>query len=137
VIVVDASALTDFLLGRPQTITALDLELAGHEHEPMHAPDLVESETLNALRRLARSGAVADQRATEAVSDLARVRLVRYPHAPLRERVWALRNEMTAYDAAYLALADALGDSVLVTSDGALAERARNALGRERVRLVD
>jgi predicted nucleic acid-binding protein len=137
VIVVDASVLTDFLLGRPQTMAALDLELAGHEHEPMHAPDLVEPETLNALRRLARSGAVADQRATEAVSDLARVRLVRYPHAPLRERVWALRDELTAYDAAYLALAEALGDSVLVTSDGALAERAMSALGRERVRLVD
>jgi predicted nucleic acid-binding protein len=137
VIVVDASVLTDFLLGRPQTMAVLEAELAGHEHEPMHAPDLIELETLNALRRLARSGAVTDRRATEAAADLARVRLVRYPHAPLRERVWALRDELTAYDAAYLALADALDGSVLLTSDGALAECAAGALGRDRVRFAD
>jgi predicted nucleic acid-binding protein len=136
VIVVDASVLTDFLLGRPQTMDALERELDGHEHEPLHAPDLVEPETLNALRRLARSGAVSDRRASEAASDLANVRLVRYPHAPLRERVWALRADLTAYDAAYLALAEALEDPVLLTSDRALAERARAALGDERVRLV-
>jgi predicted nucleic acid-binding protein len=136
VIVVDASVLTDFLLGRSRTMAALEAELAGHEHEPMHAPDLIELETLNALRRLARSGAVADRRATEAASDLARVRLIRYPNPPLRERVWALRDELTAYNAAYLALAEALDGSVLLTSDGALARRAQPALGRERVRLV-
>jgi predicted nucleic acid-binding protein len=136
VIVVDASVLTDFLLGRPQTMDALERELAGHEHEPMHAPDLIEPETLNALRRLARSGAVADRRATEAASDLARVRLIRYPHAPLRERVWALRAGLTAYDAAYLALAEALDDPVLVTGDSGLAARARGRLGDDRVRLV-
>jgi predicted nucleic acid-binding protein len=136
VIVVDASVLTDFLLGRPQTMEGLELELAGHEHEPLHAPDLVESETLNALRRLALGGAVTDRRATEAAADLARVRLIRYPHAPLRERVWALRAELTAYDAAYLALAEALADPVLVTSDGGLAARARRSLGEDRVRLV-
>jgi predicted nucleic acid-binding protein len=102
----------------------------------MHAPDVVEPETLNALRRLARSGAVTDRRATEAASDLGRVRLIRYPHAPLRERVWALRAELTAYDAAYLALAEALDDPVLVTGDGGLAARVRGRLGDERVRLV-
>jgi predicted nucleic acid-binding protein len=136
VIVVDASVLTDFLLGRPQAIDALERELAGHEHEPMHAPDVIEPETLNALRRMARSGAVTDRRATEAASDLARVRLIRYPHAPLRERVWALRAELTAYDAAYLALAEALDDPILVTGDGGLAARARGRLGDDRVRLV-
>jgi predicted nucleic acid-binding protein len=136
VIVVDASVLTDFLLGRPQTMAALELELANHEHEPMHAPELIEPETLDALRRLARSAAVTDRRASEAAADLARVRLIRYPHAPLRERIWALRDELTAYDAAYLALAEALRDSVLLTSDGALAARAVGSLGDDRVRLV-
>lgn len=135
-IVVDASVLTDFLLGRPQTIGALEAELAGREHEPLHAPEVAELETLNALRRLVSSGAVTDRRATEAASDLANVRLVRYRHAPLRERVWALRGELTAYDAAYLALAEALGDPVLVTSDRGLAARARRLLGAECVRLV-
>jgi predicted nucleic acid-binding protein len=136
VIVVDASVLTDFLLGRAPTLDALEREFAGREHEPMHAPELIEPETLNALRRLALAGAVTERRATEAAADLASVRLVRHPHAPLRERVWALRSELTAYDATYLALAEALEEPVLVTSDRALAERAREGLGDERVRLV-
>jgi predicted nucleic acid-binding protein len=135
-IVVDASVLTDFLLGRPQTMEALERELAGQEHEPMHAPDLVEPETLNALRGLVRSAAVTDLRAGEAAADLARVRLIRYPHAPLRERVWALRETLSAYDATYLALAEALDDPVLMTSDRGLAARAQASLGAERVRLV-
>jgi predicted nucleic acid-binding protein len=50
-IVVDASTLTDFLLGRPPAVEAVLAELAGHEHQPLHAPDLIEPETLNALRR--------------------------------------------------------------------------------------
>ena len=135
-IVVDASVLTDFLLGRPQTLDALERELAGREHEPMHAPELIEPETLNALRRLARADTVTDRRATEAAADLASVRLVRYPHAPLRERVWALRDELSAYDATYLALAEALDDPVLLTSDRGLAGRSRAVLGDARVRLV-
>jgi predicted nucleic acid-binding protein len=135
VIVIDASVLTDFLLGRPQTMDALEHELAGHEHEPMHAPDLVEPETLNALRRLALSGAVTDRRASEAASDLARVRLIRYPHAALRERVWELRHRLSAYDATYLALAEALDDPVLITSDRGLAAGAHASLGDDRVRL--
>jgi predicted nucleic acid-binding protein len=135
-IVVDASTLTDFLLGRPPAVEAVLAELAGHEHEPLHAPDLIEPETLNALRRLAAGGRVTDQRATEAASDLARTRLVRYPHAPLRERVWRLRHDLTAYDATYLALAEALDDPVLLTGDGGLAASARHSLGEERVRQV-
>jgi predicted nucleic acid-binding protein len=134
-IVVDASVLTDFLLGRPQTMDALELALAGHEHEPMHAPDLIEPETLNALRRLALSGTVTDRRASEAASDLARVRLIRYPHAPLRERVWELRENLSAYDATYVALAEALDDPILVTSDRGLAARAQASLGDDRVLL--
>jgi predicted nucleic acid-binding protein len=134
-IVVDASVLTDFLLGRPQTMDALELALAGHEHEPMHAPDLIEPETLNALRRLALSGTVTDRRASEAASDLARVRLIRYPHAPLRERMWELRENLSAYDATYVALAEALDDPILVTSDRGLAARAQASLGDDRVLL--
>lgn len=134
--VVDASVLTDFLLGRPQALEALQRELAGHEHEPLHVPELVEPETLNALRRLALAGAVSDQRATEAASDLASTRLMRYPHAPLRERVWGLRHNLTAYDATYVALAEAIGDSVLLTGDRGLASRARMSLGDDRVRHV-
>ncbi len=134
--VVDASVMTDFLLGRPQALEALERELTGDEHQPLHAPELIEPETLNALRRLAGSGEVTDRRATEAAFDLANTRLTRYPHAPLRERVWDLRHNLTSYDATYLALAEALGDSVLLTGDGGLASRARNSLGKDRVRHV-
>ena len=136
-IVVDASVLTDFLLGRPQTMVAVERELADREHEPLHAPDLIEPETLNALRRLARSGLVTLQRAGEAAVDLANVRLMRYPHAPLRERVWALRDTLTAYDACYLALAEALDEPVLLTADSGLASIARRSLGDAAVRHVD
>jgi predicted nucleic acid-binding protein len=136
VIVLDASVLTDFLLGRPQALDAVERELAGHEHEPLHAPELIEPETLNALRRLVRSGAVSDRRASEATSDLASLRLARYPHAPLRDRVWELRHSLTAYDASYLALAEALDDPVLLTGDGALAMHGRGSLGETRVRHV-
>jgi predicted nucleic acid-binding protein len=137
VIVLDASVLTDFLLGRAPALEALERELRGREHEPLHAPELIELETLNALRRLALGGRVTDRRATEAASDLAQTRLIRYPHAPLRERVWQLRHNLSAYDAAYLALAEALDDSTLVTADGGLAAHARGMLGADRVRFVE
>jgi len=136
-IVVDASALTDFLLGRPEALEGLADELGHREHEPLHAPELVEPETLNALRRLVSAGHVSGRRATEALEDLASANLRRYPHAPLRDRVWELRHELTAYDATYLALAEALGESVLVTSDAALAERGRASLGDDRVLQLD
>jgi predicted nucleic acid-binding protein len=134
--VVDASVLTDFLLGRPLALDALERELVGHENEPLHAPELVEPETLNALRRLVLAGHLADERATAAAAALADTRLIRYPHAPLRARVWDLRHNLTAYDATYLALAEALDDSVLLTGDGGLASRASASLGEDRVRRI-
>ena len=132
-IVVDASVLADFLLGRPQTLQAVDNAIAEHEHEPLHAPELIELETLTALRGLARGGAVSDRRASEAVQDLALLRLVRYPHASLRERIWELRANLTGYDAAYLALSEALDGATLLTADTGLAAAARASLGSERV----
>jgi predicted nucleic acid-binding protein len=134
VIVIDASVLTDVLLGRPQALAVLEEELVGHEQEPLHAPELIEPETLNALRGLARSGAVTQTRAADAVRMLGETRLVRYPHAPLRRSVWALRNRLSAYDATYVALAEVLGDVVLLTADAGLATVARRLLGAKRVR---
>jgi predicted nucleic acid-binding protein len=135
-IVVDASALTDFLLGRPEALQAFDEELSDRGQEPLHAPELVEPETLNALRRLAGAGRVSDRRASEAVGDLANTRLICYPHAPLRERVWQLRSQLTAYDATYLALAEALDEGVLLTGDAGLADRGRESLGHAHVRHI-
>lgn len=135
-IVIDAGALTDFLLGRPAALEAVLNELDGHEHEPLHAPELIEPQTLNALRGLVRGGKISTERAGDAVTDLASIRLIRYPHAPLRSRVWDLRDAMTAYDASYLALAEALDDSVLIAGGAALIAHAVNSLGQERVRSV-
>ena len=135
-IVVDASAVVDALLGRPQALDGLLRALGDDPHQPLNAPDLIEIEALNALRRLARSGSVTERRAGEAVADLADLRLVRHPHAPLRPRVWELRARLSAYDAAYLALAEVLEDPVVVTCDGGLAAVAAELLGRDRVVLA-
>lgn len=135
-IVVDASVLTDFLLGRPSALAAIQAALGDRRHQPLHAPELVEPETLNALRRMARAGLVSERRATEAATDLGHTRLIRYAHAPLRDRVWELRHELTAYDASYLALAEALDDSLLLSADAGLVARARASIGAARVRSV-
>jgi predicted nucleic acid-binding protein len=137
VIVVDASVLTDFLLARPQAVEALRLEVAADVFQPLHAPALVEPETLNALRRLVGAGRLTEERAGAAVEDLDDTRMIRYPHTPFRARVWEMRHELTAYDASYLALAERLDDSVLLTGDGGLAARARESLGARRVRHIE
>ncbi|MBJ7519038.1 MAG: type II toxin-antitoxin system VapC family toxin [Solirubrobacteraceae bacterium] len=134
-LVVDASVVVDFLLGRPSTLTAVGEEMAGREHEPWHVPEVLEPETLSALRRLARTGEITEERAAGAVTDLGRLRAVRYPHAPLRARVWSLRHELTPHDAAYLALAEGL-DAKLLTGDAGMAARAVASLGAARVRHV-
>ena len=134
-IVVDASVIVDFLLGRESTIRAVEDAVDGDSYGHLHAPELVEPEALNALRRLARSGAIEERRADVAVLDLGSLPLVRWPHAVLRDRAWALRDELTAYDATYLALAEAL-PATLLTGDDGLALRARRTLGPERVLLV-
>lgn len=135
-IVVDASALTDFLLGRPAALEAIESAFETRAGEALHAPELVEPETLNALRRLALAGAVNERRAAEAVRDLGQTRMVTYPHAPLRQRVWQLRHELSSYDATYLALAEGLDASRLVTADRGLAVRSERSLGRSRVELI-
>lgn len=131
-IVLDASALADFLLGRADAIETILEALTPDEW--LHAPELVEPEVLSVLRRHALSGRISAERAEAAIRDLGDLRLVRHPHAPLRERVWALRHSLTAYDATYLALAEALPDPVLITGDGGLADIARRSLGAEAVR---
>lgn len=136
-IVVDASALADFLLGRGAALSVLVGEFAVERGERrLHTPEIAELETLNALRRMVLNGQITARRGTEAVADLRRAPLIRYPHAPLRERIWQLRDELTAYDAAYLALAEGLRGSILVTADRGMASRARASLSADRVRLI-
>jgi predicted nucleic acid-binding protein len=136
VLIADASTLTDYLLGRAHAVEAMEAAMRGDEHEPLHAPALIEPEVLNALRGILRRGAISDRRADEAVSDLGSMRMVLYPHGYFRERVWALRDNLSAYDALYLSLAEQLDDSLLLTGDSGLATIARGLLGPDRVALV-
>ena len=136
-IVIDASVLSEVLLGRRQARSALGEAQRTHEHEPLHAPAVIEPETLNVLRKAVFRGLASPRRATEAVADLTKARLIRYPHEPLVFRIWELRDRLTAYDAAYVALAEVLGDDArLLTGDKKLAQTARALLGKDRVSLV-
>lgn len=117
-IVVDASALLEVLLRTP---AAPSVELRLFEPgETLHAPHLVDLEIAQVLRRYAVAGQISGVRGREALDDLAALRLRRWPHEPLIPRVWELRQNLTAYDAAYVALAEAL-DAPLLTRDRRLA----------------
>lgn len=113
----DTSAILNALAGRPAQ-RALLSRLA--DDSDLHAPHLIDVEVLHALRRLARAGDLTEVRAEEVRDDFAELTLVRYPHAPLADRMWELRHNITAYDAAFVALAEAL-DVPLATADVRLA----------------
>ena len=119
-IVSDASALLDLLLRRP---AASDIQARVEAELALHAPHLVDTEVLHALRRWVARGDLAPRRAQEALEDLADLPLVRYPHPPLSARVWSLRERLSAHDATYVALAEGLG-AALLTADRRLARGA-------------
>jgi len=117
VIVVDASAMLEVLLNTPAGARVADrLSAAG---ETLHAPHLLDLEVAQVLRRYAASGEIDPQRGAQALEDLADFPLLRYPHDVLLPRIWELRDNLTAYDAAYVALAEVL-KAPLVTRDAAL-----------------
>ncbi len=130
-LVVDASAVTELLLGRP---AAEPVASAIREHDfDLHAPHLVDVEVLSALRRVVAAGDASPARAAEAVDDLIALPLQRYAHEALVPRVWELRENFSAYDAAYLALAEVLveGGAPLLTADTQLARAASEHTGVE------
>ena len=115
-VVVDTSALIDALIGGPYD--QLRERLAA---EPEYAvPELTDLEFHEALRGLVRSRAVQPERAETAREDYGMMTLDRFPHTPFLDRVWELRGQLTAYDACYVALAEAL-EIPLVTTDRRLA----------------
>jgi predicted nucleic acid-binding protein len=118
VVVVDASALIDLLLNQPLA-PALRQRLIT-SGETLHAPYVIDLEVLQTLRRFVLTGQVSVARAEEAIQDYLDLRIERYPHDPLLLRAWQLRSNFTAYDAAYVALAERL-EATLVTLDQRLA----------------
>jgi predicted nucleic acid-binding protein len=117
-IVVDASAALEVLLRGPRgaAVESLLFDL----REDLAAPHLIDVEVIQVLRRLVRRGEVTPVRAEQALADLSDMPLQRYEHSWLASRIWSMRDNVTAYDACYLALAEVLG-ARLVTCDAALA----------------
>lgn len=113
--------LFNFGVGAARVRERIEHEDAGGAHESLHVPHLFEVEVLHAIRGLTLGARIPAQRGLRAVETLCDLRLTRYSHAPLVGRVWELRGNLTAYDAAYVALAEAL-DAPLVTTDGKLAQ---------------
>ena len=121
-IVLDASAALELVLLTPTGQRVADLN--EFREETLHAPHLIDLEVLQALRRFVRLRSLLPVRASEALVDFADLRIERYGHLVLANRIWQLRDSATAYDAAYLALAEAL-PATLLTCDAALAKVPR------------
>ena len=117
-IVLDASAVVTILVGPGGECIREKVEAP---HESLHVPHVMELEVLHALRRQALLGTLSRQRSSEALTDLGNISFTRYPHTPLMGRIWELNENLTAYDAAYVALAEAL-DAPLITMDARLAQ---------------
>lgn len=119
-IVLDASAVVAVLLD-PGPGAERIRERIESPGESLHVPHLMDLEVLHALRRQALRGVLSTARGTEALEDLSNIMFVRYSHTSFMQRMWELRENVTAYDAAYVALAEAL-DAPLATMDERLAQ---------------
>ena len=117
-IVVDASALLEVLLRTPAA-TAVENRIFA-PGQTLHAPHLLDVEVAQVIRRYAAKGEITSGRGRAALGDLSDLPMRRYPHDFLLPRVWELRRNFTAYDAVYVALAEAL-HATLLTRDQRLA----------------
>ncbi|MEQ9491196.1 MAG: type II toxin-antitoxin system VapC family toxin [Alphaproteobacteria bacterium] len=117
-IVVNASALIELLLQTPAARSVSDQLF--RDRQTLHAPHLLDVEVAQVIRRYVLSGDVSEREGSAALIDLAEFPIQRYAHTVLLNRIWELRSNITAYDAAYVALAEAL-DATLVTLDRKLA----------------
>lgn len=117
-IVVDASAILEVLLVTRAAQSIEDRIFA--TAVTLHAPHLLDLEITQVLRRYCASKEMAPERGYQALSDLADFPVIRYPHDLFLARIWELRHNVTAYDAAYIALAESLS-APLLTRDARLA----------------
>lgn len=117
-LVVDTSAVLEAIVAVDPAPGLIEL-LAGDGD--LHTPHLIDIEVLHALRRLNAIGELSEERASDARADFRELAMVRYPHVSLSNRIWELRHNLTAFDAAYVALAEAL-EVPLVTCDRRLSD---------------
>lgn len=110
VLVVDASAIAEMLLGTAKGRRVA--EAIGSEHS-LHAPELLSLEIASVLRGLVRTGQIDVTDADQVIADLGSLGIEFYEHLAFLPRVFAMRDNLTAYDAAYVALAEALGVALL------------------------
>ncbi|MGQ0630038.1 MAG: type II toxin-antitoxin system VapC family toxin [Sporichthyaceae bacterium] len=111
--VVDAGVIVELVAG------ALDPVLLGSED--LAAPHLIDSEVTQVLRGLARRAELTEEQAATALSGFGALTLVRFGAHELRTRMWELRHNLSAYDATYVALAETIGASSLLTTDARIA----------------
>jgi len=113
-IVLDASAAVDWLL---QTPAGQQIERRIYScRESLYAPHLLDLEVAQVLSRLVRENLIPAQRADQALEDFLNMRVTRYPHSFLLPRIWRLRHNLSAYDSAYIVLAETL-NVPLITRD--------------------
>ncbi len=130
-IVVDASALLEFLL---QTSLGARVEARlFRDEDELHTPHLLDVEIVQGLRRLVRTGEVSSGRAEDVIADLTDLDLHRHAHLDLLDRAWKLRDNISAYDAMYVALAEAI-EAPIITCDSPLAKAPGH---RARIEVID
>ena len=111
--VIDASVIVE--------LVANDLDPDHLGEQELAAPHLVDSEVTNVLRRLVINKILTNEQGTIALDGFTRLALTRFPAAWLRPRMWELRHNLSAYDATYVALAETIGATALLTTDAKLA----------------
>ncbi len=117
-IVLDSSAAVEWLLGLPSAGAVSDRIVSA---DSLHAPALIDVEVAHVVRRYTAAGEISDAAAERALLTLADLDMSRYTHELLLPLIWGLRHNLTAYDAAFVALASVV-DAPLVTLDTRIAQ---------------